>query len=103
VLILAREFLITGLRQIAIESGQVLAADRLGKWKTGMQLGFCITCLVWLAVGPMAAGNPLLDLLRFLSAPTSWLQPAFLWLALVLTLVSGWSYLWAARGMLRAK
>ena len=103
VLILAREFLITGLRQVAIECGQVLAADRLGKWKTGMQLGFCITCLVWLAVGPIPAGNPVLDLLRFLSHPASWLQPGFLWLALGLTVVSGWNYLWAARGMLQAK
>ena len=65
VLILAREFLITGLRQIAVEAGQVLAADRLGKWKTGLQLTYCITCLVWFAVDASGSGNPFLRLLHF--------------------------------------
>ena len=40
VLILGREFLVTGLRQIAVEAGQVMAADRLGKWKTTFQLTY---------------------------------------------------------------
>jgi len=103
VLILAREFLITGLRQIAIEAGQVLAADNLGKWKTGMQLGYCITCLVGLATAAKAApdsGNPVLRLLIYLSRPQGWLTPGFLWLALTLTLISGWNYMWRNRGLL---
>ena len=100
VLILAREFLITGLRQIAVEAGQVLAADRLGKWKTGLQLTFCITCLVWFAVAPVGGHNPVFGLLRYLSDPGGWLVPASLWLALGLTLVSGWNYMWRNRGLL---
>ncbi len=99
VLILAREFLITGLRQIAVEAGQVLAADRLGKWKTGLQLTYCITCLVWLAVDASRSDNPFLRLLHFLSDPAWWLTPVSLWLALGLTLVSGWNYLWTNRGL----
>jgi CDP-diacylglycerol--glycerol-3-phosphate 3-phosphatidyltransferase len=99
VLILAREFLITGLRQIAVEAGRVLAADRLGKWKTGLQLTYCITCLVWLAVDASRSGNPFLRLLHFLSDPAWWLTPVSLWLALGLTLVSGWNYLWTNRGL----
>ena len=47
-LIIGREFLFNGLRQIAIEAGQVLAADSLGKWKTTFQLSYLITGLVWL-------------------------------------------------------
>jgi CDP-diacylglycerol--glycerol-3-phosphate 3-phosphatidyltransferase len=103
VLILAREFLVTGLRQIAVEAGRVLAADRLGKWKTGLQLTFCITCLVWLAFQPLDAANPFVRLIQYLSDPDGWLQPASMWLALGLTLLSGWHYLWASRDLLATK
>lgn len=103
VMILAREFLVTGLRQIAMEAGQVLAADNLGKWKTGLQLTFCITCLVWFCFGPLPAGNPFVDLVRYLSNPDGWLIPVSLWLALGLTLLSGWNYMWASRNLLRAR
>lgn len=102
VLILAREFLVTGLRQLAIEAGMVMAADRLGKWKTGLQLTFCITCLVWLVVKPIPAGNPFFDIFRYLSNPDGWLMPASMWLALALTLLSGWNYLWSSRGLLKS-
>ena len=103
VLIIAREFLVTGLRQIAVEAGQVLAADRLGKWKTGLQLTFCITCLVWFAFESLDPENPLVALFHYLSRPDGWLQPASLWLALALTLLSGWNYLWSGRGLLTGK
>jgi CDP-diacylglycerol--glycerol-3-phosphate 3-phosphatidyltransferase len=103
VLILAREFLVTGLRQIAVEAGQVLAADRLGKWKTGLQLTFCITCLVWFAFQPLDPANPLVWLFQYLSRPEGWLQPVSLWLALALTLLSGWNYIWESRNLLRGK
>jgi len=101
VVILAREFLVTGLRQLAVEAGHVMAADRLGKWKTGLQLAYCITCLVWLAVSPLAQGFWIFDLLRFLSRPEWWLVPITMWLALALTLVSGWNYLWSNRTLLK--
>lgn len=103
VLILAREFLVTGLRQIAVEAGHVMAADRLGKWKVGLQLTFCITCLVWFVFQPLNPSNPFVALFRYLSNPAGWLQPVSLWLALALTLLSGWNYLWNCRGLLHEK
>lgn len=103
VVIMAREFLVTGLRQIAVEAGQVLAADRLGKWKTGLQLTFCITCLVWFAFQPLDPSNGFVSLFQSLSRPDGWLQPASLWLALVLTLWSGWHYLWSCRALLTGR
>jgi len=103
VLILAREFLVTGLRQIAMEAGQVMAADGLGKWKTGFQLMFCITCLTGFAFHPLTSANPVVALLRYLSDDHGWLQPVSMWLALALTLLSGWNYLWTSRGLLCGK
>lgn len=103
VVILAREFLVTGLRQIAMEAGFVMAADRLGKWKTTLQLTFCITSLVWFAFATLDQANPLVALLRNLSRPDGWLAPASMWLALALTLLSGWNYLWSCRQLLTAR
>jgi CDP-diacylglycerol--glycerol-3-phosphate 3-phosphatidyltransferase len=95
-LIIAREFLVTGLRQIAVEAGQVLAADRLGKWKTTFQLTFCITGLVWLTLVSMGSGG----FLRDLTSPDGWLMPLSLWTAVALTLISGANYVWSSRKLL---
>lgn len=102
-LIIAREFLVTGLRQIAVEAGQVLAADQLGKWKTGFQLAFCITALVWLACKPQAGQPTLGGLLHTLAAPHGWVLPTILWTAVGLTAISGANYLWNSRNLLRGR
>jgi CDP-diacylglycerol--glycerol-3-phosphate 3-phosphatidyltransferase len=103
VLIIAREFLVTGLRQIAVEAGQVIAADGWGKWKTAMQLTFCITCLVWLALSRSESQGAVPDFFRMLSHPYGWIREPSMWLALGLTLLSGWNYLRASASLLRAK
>ncbi len=46
VIILAREFLISGLRTIAMSEGLVIAASRGGKWKTSLQLSGIIALMV---------------------------------------------------------
>lgn len=99
VVIIFREFLVTGLRQIVALRGEALAADRLGKWKTGLQLGFCIACLVHLAYG----GN-LPEPLRFLSIGVGgeWCRAFFLWGCLFLTVWSGAHYLVRGRCYLRS-
>ena len=97
VVILAREFLVTGLRQIAVEKGRVIAADWSGKWKTGFQIGFCITALVWLFL--QALGQEEFFLAK-LANPESWLMPTFLWLSLALTVISGLQYAWNGRDVL---
>ena len=46
VVILAREFLISGLRTIAMSEGLVIPASRGGKWKTSLQLSGIVALMV---------------------------------------------------------
>lgn len=103
-LIMAREFLVTGLRQIAIEAGQVLAADNLGKWKTTFQLTYLISGLIWLTLETMETMPPFLAFFHKLTTPWgdgAWLLPITLTLAVALTVLSGWNYLWSSRYLLK--
>jgi CDP-diacylglycerol--glycerol-3-phosphate 3-phosphatidyltransferase len=103
-LIIGREFLVTGLRQIAIEAGQVLAADRLGKWKTAFQLTYLISGMIWLTLETMDSVKPPLTILLTLTTPWgegAWLLPISLGLAVALTVISGLNYVWSSRYLLR--
>ena len=93
IVIIGREFLVTGLRQIAVEKGEVIAADRLGKWKTTFQLTYSITCLVWLMMGPIENAGSFVSFFQTLSNPENPLSIISLWGAFALTLISGINYL----------
>ena len=94
VVIVARELTITGLRLLAASKQVVLAAERFGKHKTISQMCAVIALLV------MDAYNEWFPALRGFFEPWT---PAFallaLWLTLLLTLSSGWLYLWRNRGI----
>ncbi len=98
ILIISREFLVTGLRQLAIEQGEVIAADAFGKWKTIFQLCFCILCLMHIAYGcnlpPMLSHlsvGPIAEMARAIT----------LWTATALTLISAINYCWKARHLIK--
>lgn len=94
--IIAREFLVTGLRQIAVEQGQVIPADNLGKWKTTFQLIFCLAALVWLLVAEAPE-----SFFHTLTHPQGWLIRVSLYGALLLTALSGFNYTWKGRHLLK--
>lgn len=98
IVIIFREFLVTGLRQLAVTQGVVIAADRLGKWKTAAQLAYCIACMTQLAYG----GN-LFEPLRTLAIGETgwWFREIMLWLSVILTLWSGINYCIHSRHLLR--
>jgi CDP-diacylglycerol--glycerol-3-phosphate 3-phosphatidyltransferase len=85
-LIVAREFLVSGLRQAAVERGVVMAARDLGKLKTWSQA-------IAAGVGGLAAADVLSD-------DAAWWA---LLVALVLTWVSGLDYARAAPRLLRGR
>jgi CDP-diacylglycerol--glycerol-3-phosphate 3-phosphatidyltransferase len=51
IIIVSREFLITGLRLIAAAQGKVLPAERLGKHKTFWQIATILYCLLLVTIG----------------------------------------------------
>ena len=73
-LILAREFMVTGLRLLAADKGVVLAAGIWGKHKTVWQMVFISVVLLL---------NCFLDLEQF--------RPLFWWTGLFVTTISVWS------------
>lgn len=46
IIIISREFAVTGLRQVALLEGVVIPASNLGKWKTGFQIAAIILLLI---------------------------------------------------------
>ncbi|CAM4237498.1 CDP-diacylglycerol--glycerol-3-phosphate 3-phosphatidyltransferase [Paenibacillus tarimensis] len=46
IVIISREFAVTGLRQVALLEGSVMAASKWGKWKTAVQITMIIALLL---------------------------------------------------------
>lgn len=99
VVILAREFLVTGLRLVASAEGIVLAAENLGKYKTTFQIIAVIYFLLVIASREPAFAwiSPVLE---FRGLGPHVLGQLLIWIALILTVVSGLSYLWKNRKLL---
>lgn len=83
--ILLREILVSGLREFLAEISVGLPVSRLAKWKTGIQM----IALGVLIVGPVAP------------PPVQVLGEAGLWLAALLTLMTGYDYLRAGLAHMR--
>jgi CDP-diacylglycerol---glycerol-3-phosphate 3-phosphatidyltransferase len=95
--VVARDFLITGLRLMASAKGRVLPAERLGKQKTSWQI---ITVIFFLALFSAAE-------LRFADAGSAWWAhawnqagPILVWITVALTIYSGFGYAWRHRELI---
>ena len=100
VLIISREFLITGLRSLAASRGIVMAADSAGKYKMASQITAIITILIILILNagflksgrgsrPACAEGWPRTLLEVLERTPFWLV---FWVT-ILTIVSGYLYI----------
>lgn len=94
IVIISREFLITGLRSLAASKGIVVPADKLGKHKTAWQMITIIYFLLLLAIGEWTSG--------------AWAAPArdlgtygLVSLTVLLTVYSGAAYLAKNRSLIQ--
>lgn len=76
IIIIGREFAVTGLRVVAASEGRVIAASNWGKWKTNLQIYAIIAVIL----------DPEILLLPF------HLKDLLLWLAVLVTIISGIDY-----------
>jgi cardiolipin synthase len=79
--IVLREIMVSGLREYMAEVSVGLPVSRLAKWKTAVQM----TAIGFLLVGDSGPGW----------LPVAWIGWAGLWVAALLTIVTGWDYLQA--------
>ena len=94
IVIVAREFAITGLRLLAAAKSIVLASENFGKHKTVSQLAAINALLLLDACQEWTVSSK-----HFIQ---TWLPPfatAMLWLTVLLTAVSGALYLWRNRAL----
>lgn len=88
IVIIAREFIISGFRLIAADNGVVIAASYWGKFKTVFQMAMVIVMLLKIRVAPFALFFEVLETL-------------LMYIAVILTVVSLIDYLVKNRNVLK--
>ena len=85
-IVIGREFMVAALRQLAATKGVVIAADKLGKYKTVSQMvaltGFLLYSLLMTEIGVCTFNTVLL-----------WVCNVFLGVSVLLTIISGINYM----------
>ncbi|MGV3533586.1 MAG: CDP-diacylglycerol--glycerol-3-phosphate 3-phosphatidyltransferase [Chthoniobacteraceae bacterium] len=99
IIIISREFLITGLRMLAASKGVLLPAENLGKHKTIWQIITVLYFLLLLAVGEVERSG-FWDVHAWWPLAWTWGGTALIALATGLTLYSGLGYLWRNRHLI---
>ena len=95
--VVARDFLITGLRLMASARGRILPAESLGKQKTSWQI---ITIIFFLALLSIVE-------LRYVNETSTWwvlawseAGPVLVWITVALTVYSGLYFAWRNRELI---
>ena len=95
--VVARDFLITGLRMMASAKGKILPAEMLGKQKTSWQV---VTVIFFLALLSLRE-------LRYADETSTWwfrawnqAGPILVWITVALTVYSGLGYAWRHRELI---
>lgn len=89
IIIIAREFMVSGLRLLAADSGVVVAAGIWGKLKTAFTMVTIIAILLWLSI----AENLSFDIADSVYKAVDIITIALVWISTALTVISGAVYL----------
>ena len=89
VIILSREFMVTGLRLVVAGEGVVVAAGIWGKLKTAFTMIAQIAIMTMQIFHPDAKGSPDLNW----GSTIFLINEALIWIAVILTVISGFIYL----------
>lgn len=90
IIICAREFMVSGLRLLAADSGIVVAAGIWGKLKTAFTMVAIIASIVWLSVCYDFSFSIPQSVIEIVD---SYIIPVLIWISTVLTVISGAIYL----------
>ena len=91
-IIIAREFLVTSVRMLALEGGKVIAANIWGKMKTVIQMTSISVVLLLLFVSS-AFGIVSMSLVTSINS-------VLMWICAAITLISGATYIWDNRNLI---
>ena len=89
IIVLFREFAVSGVRLVAAGTGEVIAASIWGKLKTVSQMVAVIVAFLLLIFSIGRADFVIINV--------------FVWISTVLTIVSGFDYIYTSRGLLTFK
>jgi len=103
VVVVAREFAVTGLRLLAASKSLVLAAERFGKNKTISQIVAIISLLVLHSYAQWGIAGALFGFRIFGMPWVDWFTPISVWVAIIMTATSGVIYLWRNRSLYLAE
>lgn len=90
IIIIAREFMVSGLRLLAADGGVVVAAGIWGKLKTAFTMVTIVGVLLWLCLLFDFSLGMSLDII---DAVSNIVIPALIWISTALTIISGLIYL----------
>jgi len=95
--VVARDFLITGLRLMATAKGRVLPAESLGKQKTSWQI---VTIVFFLALLSIAELHHTAEMSIWWARAWADAGPVLVWVTVALTIYSGLGFTWRNRELI---
>lgn len=100
IIILSREFAVTGLRTLAAAEGKVIAASNWGKLKTVFQMLAIILLLIVESIKIIPSITTTIMTTNLSVALIEYIPLAIFYIAVIITIISGWDYFAKNKGVI---